>query len=107
MVSTLKSAGTLFAPGSVDQTENDGIPVGPRIELARRAMGDIADVILVLREGVLNDLTPPILQMVQQRLHALVMGAFDLLDPEGVPVGSIHAELHPSEQPSAAQGGLR
>ena len=115
MVSTLKSAGTLSTPGSVDQTENDAPREGERsygdrrtvgddellacarVDLARRALGDIMEVVQVLARIQGDDLHPSVLQMVQQRVYELASGAFAALDDVVDPLVAIHGRIYPSE----------
>ncbi len=108
MVSSTKSAGTPSlnaeegAPGTLQATASAAGPLvqgasPSHLQLARRAAGDIADCVMVLAEYQFIDVSPPVLQMVQQRVHALASSIFEVLDERPRPVEVMRSELYPSE----------
>ena len=113
MVSTLKSAGTLSAPGSVDQTEN-ALPGGVRAEIARQAVADIFEVIGVLErynpDGALAYSVPrmnPVVLMVTERVKQLASGALSALDDDDESVPSIEARTWPPLAAVGVMGGAQ
>ena len=79
MVSTLKSAGTLSAPGSVDQTENDG---------------SLAELIAEQLEGTEEIACCAIAVRVSQLMSVVVSSH----DDEGVGVRDLHFQLYNSRK---------
>lgn len=67
------------------------------LQLARRAAGDISDCMMVLAEYQFIDVSPPVLQMVQQRVHALASSIYEALEERTRPVEVLRSELYPSE----------
>lgn len=75
----------------------ESVPHGERADLAHRAAGDIAEVVLLLAPRHAADLTPAIVQMVQQRVHDLACGIASALSDDVEPCSEIRERLYPSE----------
>lgn len=77
------------------------------LDLARRATADITDVVEALSLYVDNFdmLKPPVLQMIQQRIHDLSCGIYELLGDDSRLAGEIREEIYPSERVGSTEGG--
>lgn len=68
-----------------------------RRSLAGRAAADITEVVTVLRGFDGDNLTPAVVQMVQQRIHDLACGVLSAIDDPNDKLEDIRARLWPSE----------
>ena len=93
MVADADSAPSRCAKGAPPSHPEAGL----RADLTNRIAADIADVALVLAQLRHEDLTPPVVQMVQQRIHDLAIGICQVVACPAADLSEVKGQLYPSE----------